>query len=354
MEKGNRRVKRFVLLCGIIILFIILGLKTRLGFAKIILQYSDHTPPVTPPARAAVYWQQLITQKTKGEVEFKNTFGGGLLGEAEIFRGVESGIADIAWYPVNPKDGFRLSTISLLPFLDWPSRRGALQIYEKLLSEFPPMKSEWDSVKILSISFMLPTHFHMVNPKKVLKFPSDIRGQKIITTGEHTEIIKALKAIPVEVPIGDWYTALERGVAQGALNHFGVAYTFGFLPLLKSHTVFGEGGINITPVFMIMNKSKWEKLPPEIKKVFDAPEIKYAWTNKMWELEETETLQKALDFCKEKQHTFVYLNSKEIKMWREAVKDIINQWIEENEKQKLPAKKLYERLLQLIEEQHRK
>ncbi len=74
MEKGNRRVKRCALLCGIIILFIILGLKTQLGFAKIILQYSDHTPPVTPPARAAVYWQQLITQKTKGEVEFKKYF----------------------------------------------------------------------------------------------------------------------------------------------------------------------------------------------------------------------------------------------------------------------------------------
>lgn len=315
---------------------------------KFVLQYSDHTPPVTPPARAAVQWQELIKQKTGGKVEFLNTFAGGLLQEHEIFRGIESGIADIAWYPVNPRDGFVLNTIFLLPFLEWPSRGKALTIYEQLLDKFPAVREEWKTVKLLSISFMLPTHFHMAI-EKVLKRPEDIRKHKIATTGEHTHIIKALGATPVEIPIGDWYTALERKIVDGCLNHFGVAYTFGFLELLKTHTVFGDGGINITPVFMIMNKQTWEKLPREIQAVFDDPEVRHFWTQRMWEMEEKETLQAAMDFCKKNNHKLYYLSSEEIAAWRNAVKEQVHEaWIRTAEEKGLPARKVYNETVRLI------
>lgn len=356
-----RQIKKTVLtlkVCALLVIamgLIVFGLSSpcwslSVREGKFVFQYSDHTPPVTPPARAAVQWQELIKRKTGGKVEFVNTFGGGLLQEQEIFRGVESGIADIAWYPVNPRDGFVLNTIFLLPFMEWPSRQKALEIYEKLLSEFPAMRDEWKNVKVLSISFMLPTHFHMAIDK-ILKRPVDIQKLKIATTGEHTHIIKALGATPVEIPIGDWYTALERKVVDGCLNHFGVAYTFRFLELLKTHTVFGEGGINITPVRMLMNLNTWKKLPRDIQAVFDDPEVRRFWTFTMWEIEEKETLDAAIEFCKKNNHVLYYLSPEEIAVWRNAVKkQIHDRWIKDAEGKGLPAAKIYSETVRLVSE----
>ncbi|MEM4474301.1 MAG: TRAP transporter substrate-binding protein DctP [Candidatus Bathyarchaeia archaeon] len=347
-------------IAGIVIIFssILLSPLVSRGYVvkkdgKIVLQYSDHTPPITPVARAAMQWQKVITEKTGGRIEFQNAFAGALLKEDEIFRGIEKGIADIAWYPVNPRDGFLLSTLPLLPFLGWPNREAALKIYEELFRKFPAMQNEWRTVKIVSISFMPPTHFHMAI-NRLLKKPHDIRGLKIATTGEHTNIIKALGATPVEIPIGDWYTALERRVVEGCLNHFGVAFTFKFLELLKTHTLFGEGGINITPVFMIMNLETWNKLPREVQEVFDASEVRRTWTYTMWDLEEKETLIAAIEYCKQNKHQLYYLSETELAEWRNAVKkQVHDKWMEEGAKRGLPAKQLYDEAMKLISSAHK-
>ncbi len=96
----------------------------------------------------------------------------------------------------------------------------------------------------------------------------DIKGMKIAITGKYAPIVKALDAVPVEVPIQDWYPALERGVVDGCLNHFAVLRVFKLLDLLPNHTVFGPGGINMGAVGIIMNANTWGSLPKDIQEAF--------------------------------------------------------------------------------------
>jgi len=230
------------------------------------LVFSSSNPPVAPIVKAALGWFEVLKSETNGRVDFKIITGGGLLKEEEVFRGVQSGVADIATYILDERDGFVLNGVIMLPFIPWPSREMANEIYEKLLQQFPEMEREWQGVKHFAFSMMPPNHIHM--RKKLVRTLEDIKGMKIAITGKYAPIVKALGAVPVEVPIQDWYPALERGVVDGCLNHFAVLRVFKLLDLLPNHTIFGPGGINMGALGIIMNANTWESLPKDIQEAF--------------------------------------------------------------------------------------
>jgi TRAP-type C4-dicarboxylate transport system substrate-binding protein len=145
---------------------------------------------------------------------------------------------------------------------------------------------------------------------------------------------------------------LERGILDGVMNHFPVCFIFRVLELMPYHTIFGDGGINMTPMFSIMNPKKFNSLPPDLQKIIED-------SGKVWADEQAKLdfpLQKtAVDFCKGKNHTLTYLTPKQIKVWYDLVKKPIHdQWIKEAEAKGLPAKALYKETLKLIKKYQKK
>ncbi len=123
--------------------------------------FSSSNPPMAPIVKAALRWFEVLKSETNGRVDFKIITGGGLLKEEEVFRGIQSGVADIATYILDERNGFVLNGVIMLPFIPWPSREMANEIYEKLLQQFPEMEREWQGVKHFSFSMMPPNHIHM-------------------------------------------------------------------------------------------------------------------------------------------------------------------------------------------------
>lgn len=121
----------------------------------------------------------------------------------------------MALYVVNARNGFVDNMVVTLPFIRWPSWEEANAVYRKLMEKYPELRKEWVGVVPFVCSVMSETHIYTVKRAKVVKTPKDIKKLKILTTGEHIAIVKAVGATPVEVPIGDWYTALERGLWMG-------------------------------------------------------------------------------------------------------------------------------------------
>lgn len=310
------------------------------------LVFSSSNPPVAPIVQSALHWFEVVKKETKGKVQFKVVTGGALLTEQEVFRGIQSGVADIATYIVDERDGFVLNSVITLPFLKWPSREKANEIYETLIQRIPEVKAEWRGVLPFALSMMPPNHIHM--RKKQVRTPADLKGQKIAVTGKYASLLKALGAIPVEVPIQDWYYALERGVVDGCLNHFAVLKVFQLLDLVNTHTLFGPGGVNMGALGIIMNEKAWESLPKDVQEVFVHTQREY--TRKLYEIEETQYLQAAIEHCKTRGHTFVELSPDEITAWQKLVqKPIVEQWIKDCEKKGLPGKKVYEEMIRMIE-----
>lgn len=281
--------------------------------------FSSSNPPVVPIVQAALKWFEQVKAETGGKVEFKVIAGGALLQEQEVFRGVQSGIADVATYILDERDGFVLNGFIMLPFMNWPSREAANEIYGKLMEKYPALRAEWKGVVPFALSMMPPNHIH--TKKKAIR---NIEDQ-------------------------DWYHALERGIVDGCLNHFAVLKAFGLLEQVPYHTIFGPGGINMGALGIIMNEKTWEALPADIQQVFLRTQGTY--TKVLYDIEDTQYIDASIQFCRQKGHTFIELGPQEIAQWRERVMEaVIQEWFKTCEGKGLPGKEVYEEALRMIAE----
>jgi TRAP-type C4-dicarboxylate transport system substrate-binding protein len=330
-------------MCLILMLAIVVSAP---AFAKVIeLTVNDHNPPPSTVAQAWDEWAKWVNEKGQGKVKLTVYHGGAILTGDEAYRGTQSGIVDIAHYVMDRRDGFRLSTVTTLPFLNMPSQMEASQLYMDLLNKFPEMANEWKGVKILGVFMMPPTHIH--TSKKVVRTPADLKGMKI--HGAEFALVQVLGvagATAVQLDIADMYMGLDRGLLDGVLNHFPVCFIFKVLELTPYHTVFGTGGVNMTPMFCIMNQKKFNSLPTDVQKLLE--ESGQVWREQQAKFD-AGCIQGAINFCKEKNHTFINLTPKEIKDWYNLVKEPIHQkWIDEAEAKGLPGNKIYKYTLKLI------
>lgn len=315
------------------------------------LTVNDHNPPPSTIAKSWDAWGKWVEDQSKGRLKVTIHHGGALLAEKDAYRGTKTGVVDMAHYVLDRREGFLLSTVTTLPFLGMPAQLEAGELWMELLKKYPAMAKEWDGVKIIGLFMMPPTHIH--NKKKEVKTPADLKGMKI--HGAEYALVQTMNAAgasPIQLDITEMYTGLERGILDGVMNHFPVCFIFKVLELMPYHTIFGDGGINMTPMFAIMNPKKFNSLSPDLQKILE--DSGKVWTQEMARLDFP--LQKtAVDFCKEKGHKITYLTPDEVKVWYDLVKEPIhNQWMKEAEAKGLPAKALYNDTLSLIKKYQKK
>jgi TRAP-type transport system periplasmic protein len=319
--------------------------------AEFELTINDHNPPPSNVAKAWDAWGKWVEDQSKGRIKCTIHHGGSLLAEKEAFRGTKSGVVDIAHYVVDRREGFLLSTATTLPFIGMPGQIDGAKVWMDLYNKFPEIQKEWDGVKILGIFMMPPTAIH--NKKKPIVKPEDMKGMKM--HGAEFAVVQTMNAVgasPIQLDITEMYSGLERGVMDGVMNHFPVLFIFKVLELTPYHTVFGEGGINMTPMFAIMNPKKFASLPPDLQKIVEE-------SGKVWADEQYKgdlPVQKiAVDFCKSKNHTFTNLTPKQIEPWYNLMKKSSHdQWVKDAESKGLPGKKVYAETLTVIKKYSKK
>jgi TRAP-type C4-dicarboxylate transport system substrate-binding protein len=229
--------------------------------------------------------------------------------------------------------------------MGWPGQRELAQIYEQLMDKFPEIRNEWKGVKPYVFGMMPPTHIH--NVKKPIRTPADLKGMKF--HGAEYALVQAISeagATAVQLDIADMFMSLDRGLLDGVINHFPVLFVFGVLEILNHHTMFGDGGINMTPMGIIWNERSWNKLPADIQQKIAG--VRSAYTEPFF-AGDLGFQKKTMGDAKKFGHDFVYLTPDEIKVWYDLVKGPIHdKWIKEAESKGLPGKVVYDTVLQMI------
>jgi TRAP-type C4-dicarboxylate transport system substrate-binding protein len=166
-----------------------------------------------------------------------------------------------------------------------------------------------------------PAQIHTT--KKAVEVPTDLKGLKMGTVGrEMAEFLKAAGAAPIMGgAVADTYMNLERGLTDGLINHFPVVLVFRLLPLLKNHTMFGEGsGIGGNIDTLIMNLDKFNSFPPDIQKIIEEAS---AWYTEEINKIDVGFIKAAEDAAKNMNHNFVYIDTPEkLKPWQELVQPV--------------------------------
>lgn len=304
------------------------------------LNLNNHHPAVSAPAKAMTYWAEAVEKMCGGRVKITIHHNSTLLKGSEALRGIQSSVAAGGYYVLDRQDGFSLNSFITLPFMGYPSQREAEDMYKEMIKQYPELAAEYQGVTIIGLVMMSPTGIHTI--EKPVTVPGDLEGMRI--QGAEATTAESIGATAVQLDIADLYTSLDTKLIDGFINHVPGLMVFNVMEMLHAHTYFGPGGINMTPLMLIMNTEILDSLPADVReKMMGSGPI---WEEKMYALD-TELQKEGYEFCVKRGDTIINLTLEQIKVWYGLVKGPIHdKWIKENEEKGLPAKKIYEQVMQ--------
>jgi TRAP-type C4-dicarboxylate transport system substrate-binding protein len=308
------------------------------------LTASDPNPAGSPPAVAMDSWAAQISQQSGGRLKVTVYHDATLLSMDKWYTGVQTGIADFGMYVPDIKDGLLLNNVMMLPFMGWPDEHKTGRIYWDLLAAYPAMKAEWKGLRVVGMTIMPGTHIH--NVVREIRTPDDMYGLKTMAAdGVLADSARAAGAIGVQVDMTKMNDALAAGTVEAVINFFGVLAAYNVLEPLKYHTMFGAGGINLTPLVIIMNSDVYGNLPKDLQSIVDAA----GSTFEEMSFNGPALTSAAIAQAQAWGHSFVQLTPDEVAVWYDLVKvPILDQWIAAAQVAGLPGQALFDDTLARI------
>jgi len=284
----------------------------------ITLRYAHFMPPTTAQAINSGQWCKEVEKRTNGRVKINFYPGSTLMPATQTYDSVVKGIADIGWSIMSYTRGkFPLTEVIDLP-LGYKSGYAATMLINAYYEKFRP--KEFDETKVLYL------HAHgpgILTTKTAVYKLEDLRGMKIRSTGLSAKIVQALGAAPVGMPITETYDALSKGVAEGVLMPVEGLHQWRIAEVTK-YTTENYGSAYSTGFFCVMNKSKWNSLPPDVQKTIET--IDQEWiekTGRLWDVIDVEGKESAL----KQGHKFIPLSKEEDARWTDRMRPILDDYV---------------------------
>jgi TRAP-type transport system periplasmic protein len=315
-------------------------------FAKVIvLKFATgFSPKHTMQTKVFEPWAEKIGKMTDGQVKV-TFFPGGALGKTpDHYDLAEKGIADIAYTLQDYTPGrFPLTTVFELPFMITSATQTSVAMW-KVFEQFPEFQKEYGKVKLLALFCHPAGGFNTT--KKPIEAIEDLRGMKFRTASPHvTEALKIFGAVPVNMPVTETYTALERGVIEGTVLPWEGNFVFKLAEILKYGT---ETQFYTMSMMVVMNKRKFESLPEDIKKAIDAT-TGLAMSREAGKVyDDTNAPMKNL--CMKKGMQVLQLPIEEKKKLEALSKPLREKWVQEMEAKGRPGKAILDAAVKLTGE----
>jgi TRAP-type transport system periplasmic protein len=293
------------------------------------LRYSNFFPPAHPNAAIADQWCKEIEKRTNGRVKITH-FPGNILAPAQqAYDAAVKGIVDISecWFAATTGRQPMMELIDQpLGYMSGVQATGLINAYYK---KFKP--KELDDVKVLLL------HAHgpgLIQTKKPISKIEDIKGLRIKCMGTTVKVVQAYGGVPVTIPLTETYDALQKGLADGVLLITEALKGWKLGELIKC-TLKNNGIAYSTGQFVVMNKTSWNSLPPDIQKIIEqVSEERIERQGKLWDQLDKE----ALDFyLKQKGHIVVEVSKEEQDKTREKMKPILNEYVKSANAKGLPG-----------------
>jgi TRAP-type C4-dicarboxylate transport system substrate-binding protein len=307
--------------------------------AQIKLNYSIFFPAPHKNAVLSTEWAKEIEKRTNGKVQITMFYGGTLTPADKCYDGVVKGISDIGFSVLAYTRGkFPLIEVADLP-LGMKSGVVATKVINDFFKKFKP--KEFDEVQVLYLHGHGPGILHSKKPIEKLE---DVKGMKIRCTGMAAKIAGALGATPVAMPMGDTYDALSRGVVDASMAPQEALQGWKWGEVVK-YTTEDWGASYSTGMFVVMNKDKWNAIPPDLQKIIEKINEEYIEKQgKTWD----EIEKAGRDFTIARGNKIITLPPDENRRWEKAVKPLLDEYKKNMKDKGLPGDEALSFYLQTI------
>ena len=275
-------------------------------------------------------WSEDVSRLTNRDLTIR-IYPGGELGKgpkAQYKRAVD-GIADMTF-------GLQGYTSTLFPrtlLIELPGLAPhGVAATRMLWGAIKHIRTEYDRTQVLAL--WTNDRAVLMTRDKPVRTLDDLKGMKIRTPSKlQGEIIKALGATPVAMPVTRMYNALKTGVVDGLMVASSVIKSFKIGEVARYYTV---GPFAHTAFFLVMNKDAYDKLTPSQRQTIDDT------TGRQLSLKAAQVYEKAgsaalQNEVKNGRGEIIRLSTAEDQRWRQALQHVRDDTVKALEAKAIPA-----------------
>jgi TRAP-type C4-dicarboxylate transport system substrate-binding protein len=249
-----------------ILAFLLLAACGRADDGVVTLSYGSQYSPNHPFSRADIAWMNFVHEQSKGAIRIKPYWAGGLLSAEESLLEVRHGVVDIGLVtPIYLRAGAHMLRTQAGFYGGSRGYDDQLAVYRCISQEFPDFAREMAGLKVFAIQGgNLPGVLTRSKPVTTLE---DFRGLRLRAPVELTPVLKELGADPVNMPMGEVYSALAKGVIDGVVAPADTLQSLHFNEVAKhfSTVSFARGAYPARA----MSLKVWDTLPQSAKNVLE-------------------------------------------------------------------------------------
>jgi TRAP-type C4-dicarboxylate transport system substrate-binding protein len=288
-------------------------------------------------------WAKKLEEQTNGQVKSTIYPVGTLCPPPETYEALVNGIMDVATAP----DGYTPARFAAQMFIcesqtGVPSSAVSSRIRKELLEKFPIMLDEFKDSHVLWLVAHGPANIHSNFPIHSL---ADLQGKTLRSPpGGATEIMKALGANPVAMPMDETYISIEKGIVDGlsvndeVLKSWKLADVTSYTSVLHHYT---------GPFFCAVNLNSWNSLPANVQETITGLND---WAReemiKGWDRVD----QEGREYAEAAGHEFIEFTPEQRAEIYETLKPVHAGWAANLEEKGMPGNEILQELYRLVAE----
>ena len=262
-------------------------------------------------------------------------FSGTLYNFRNTLEGVGDGLADIGWVG-SLWEPVKLPLENLTFYAPFATADVHLlaALREALHRAVPALGEAWLAHNAVWLGGQVADSYQLV-ARAPLATVEGLRGLRVLASGPAAAWLKGTGAIPLDVPLTDYYASLKGGAADAA-----IVVGSGILPFrlheVAPHVVRADLGAPIAGA-LAMNRDTWNSLPLHMKTLFRFLGREYA--SRQTELVAA-AAREAIARLAAGGATIAVFPAAERAKWAKLLPDLAGDWAARNEAKGLPARKL--------------
>lgn len=184
--------------------------------APIRLRYASPYSPLHPFSRADSAWMKHVEARAAGRLRIEPHWSGALVSADQSLVELRHGVADLGVItPIYARGGAHALRAQAGFYAGARTFAQQVAVYKCLSREFRVFADELQGLRILAVQGgNLPG---IVTRTKPVHAIADLAGLRLRAPAELLELLRALGADPVNMPMGEVYSAMAKGILDGVV-----------------------------------------------------------------------------------------------------------------------------------------